>query len=296
MADRAENAPAAPGPRRDEGARHEARGLLYGDVLLEFYRYRPGPAGVTAGHSHDEYQLCLGFSPPNRYRYRGGWHLVPPRSLSVVMPGEVHATVETEDRDATCAYRALYIEPDRLRDVAAELGCRRPGLPFFADMVLRDQELTAAFHRLHTAFDGPSFRLGRDVGLVSLLATLVGRHTRLRAPAEPPTGPPRAVRIARAYLEDNHAANVSLEDLAGAAGLSPFHLARLFRQEVGLPPHAYQLQVRIARAKRLLLSGMPVSHVAGETGFFDLSHLTRHFKRHLGVTPGHYARGEPPQG
>jgi AraC-like DNA-binding protein len=56
-----------------------------------------------------------------------------------------------------------------------------------------------------------------------------------------------------------------------------------------MPPHAYQIQVRIAHAKRLLLQGLPVSRVASETGFFDLSHFTRHFKRHVGVAPGGYA-------
>jgi AraC-like DNA-binding protein len=108
--------------------------------------------------------------------------------------------------------------------------------------------------------------------------------------AEPPSGPSGAVQMIRAYLEDHYAANVSLEDLAGLANLSPFHLARLFRREVGMAPHAYQLQVRLAHAKRMLLHGVPASMVASETGFFDLSHFTRHFKRHLGVAPGRYAR------
>ena len=58
-----------------------------------------------------------------------------------------------------------------------------------------------------------------------------------------------------------------------------------------MPPHAFQLQIRLTRAKRLLLQGMPVSAVATETGFFDLSHFTRHFKRHVGVTPGSYVTG-----
>ena len=57
-----------------------------------------------------------------------------------------------------------------------------------------------------------------------------------------------------------------------------------------MPPHAYQLQVRLTRAKRLLLQGVPVSRAATETGFFDLSHFTKHFKRLMGVAPGHYTR------
>src|SRR5262249_28970370 len=156
------------------------------------------------------------------------------------------------------------------------VGSRRSGLPFFADAVLYDDDLSKRFLRLHMAFDGVSTQLGRDIGLLSMLGALVRRHAGMPGVRESVTGPRRAVQLARAYLEDNHAANVSLLELEQVAALSPFHLARLFQQEVGMPPHAYQIQVRVAHAKRLLLRGLPVSRVASETGFFDLSHFTRH--------------------
>jgi AraC-like DNA-binding protein len=205
------------------------------------------------------------------------------------MPDEVHSTMEMEDRRAPAKYRVLYAGPDRLREVATEIGGGRGlGLPFFAEAVLRDDEPGMRYQHLHASFEGRSSQLGRDVGLLSTLAALVGRHARTSTSRGPLSGPHRAVDLARAYLEDNYTDDVSLDTLAQLVGLSPFHLARLFQQEVGMPPHAYQIQVRIAHAKRLLLQGLPVSRVAGETGFYDLSHLTRHFKRHIGVAPGCY--------
>jgi AraC-like DNA-binding protein len=205
------------------------------------------------------------------------------------MPDEVHTTSEAEDRQELTQYRVLYAGPDQLREAAAAMGSRRSGMPFFADAVLCDDDLSKRFLRLHVAFEGASAQLGRDIALLSMLGALVRRHTRTPGVRESPTAPRRAVQVARAYLEDNHAANVSLLELEQVAALSPFHLARLFQQEVGMPPHAYQIQVRIAHAKRLLLRGLPVSRVATETGFFDLSHFTRHFKRLVGVAPGRYA-------
>ena len=99
------------------------------------------------------------------------------------------------------------------------------------------------------------------------------------------------MRLTREYLEEHYAENVSLEHLSQVAGLSRFHLLRAFREEIGLPPHAYLLGVRLRKAKSLLLEGLPVVRIAQDTGFFDQSHLTRHFKRLVGVPPGQYARG-----
>lgn len=281
---------AADRPSLSPSDTHYVRARMHEDLILEWYRYPPGPAGTIPSHSHEEYQLSLASGATSKYRYRGGWILVPPGSLSVLMPDEVHTTMEVEDRREPTDYRVLYVGPDLLRDVATEIGGGRgTGLPFFAEPVLGDDELGTRYERLHAALAGRSSQLGRDVGLLSTLADLVVRHAGVRTSRESLTGPRRAVLLARAYLEDNHADDVSLDTLAQLVALSPFHLARLFQQEVGMPPHAYQIQVRIAHAKRLLLQGLPVSRVAGETGFFDLSHLTRHFKRQVGVAPGSYA-------
>jgi AraC-like DNA-binding protein len=98
------------------------------------------------------------------------------------------------------------------------------------------------------------------------------------------------VRRARRFLEERWAAPVSLAELAAHAGLSRFELARTFRAQVGLPPHAFQLDLRIARARALLAAGEPAAAVAATCGFYDQAHLTRVFKRAVGVTPARYAR------
>jgi len=69
-----------------------------------------------------------------------------------------------------------------------------------------------------------------------------------------------------------------------------FHLCRAFRDEIGLPPHAYLVHLRIARALDLLRARLPASRVAAEVGIYDQSQLNRHFKRIVGLTPGQYAR------
>jgi AraC-like DNA-binding protein len=73
------------------------------------------------------------------------------------------------------------------------------------------------------------------------------------------------------------------------AGLSRFELVRRFGAQIGLTPHAYQTNLRVARARALLAAGIPPAAVAAECGFADQPHLTRTFRRAVGVTPGRYA-------
>ena len=79
-----------------------------------------------------------------------------------------------------------------------------------------------------------------------------------------------------------------LEELAAIAQLSPFHLLRSFKDQLGLPPHAYQIQTRVTRAKHLLRLGMSSIDTALTVGFADQSHFSSNFKRIVGVPPGLY--------
>jgi AraC-like DNA-binding protein len=72
--------------------------------------------------------------------------------------------------------------------------------------------------------------------------------------------------------------------------MSPFALLRAFRAETGLPPHAYLNQLRVRLARQLLDAGLPPAQVAVDAGFADQPHLTRHFKRAVGVPPAAYQR------
>ena len=79
---------------------------------------------------------------------------------------------------------------------------------------------------------------------------------------------------------------ITLAALGASVGLSSFHAARLFSKAIGMPPHAWRNQLRVARALHRLRAGVSVVEAAVAVGFFDQSHLTRHFKWTYGVPPG----------
>ncbi|MEZ2350341.1 helix-turn-helix domain-containing protein [Caballeronia sp. RCC_10] len=90
---------------------------------------------------------------------------------------------------------------------------------------------------------------------------------------------------ALAYIESNFDKTVSLAQLADLSALSISRFATVFREQFGLSPYKYLCELRVRRAQTLLLAGVPGSVVATEVGFFDQSHLARHFKRLCGMTP-----------
>ena len=101
-------------------------------------------------------------------------------------------------------------------------------------------------------------------------------------------GQPRAVAQALQFIHQNYARDMALSDIAAAANLSPFHLARLFKRTLGVSPYQHVLQVRVNNAGSLLAAGTggrSLAEIAAAVGFADQSHLTRHFKRITGVTP-----------
>jgi AraC-like DNA-binding protein len=90
-------------------------------------------------------------------------------------------------------------------------------------------------------------------------------------------------------MEANFAEPLSLARLARVSNLGLYRFATLFRREMGMPPHQYLCHLRIRHAQSLLREGTSPATAAMESGFFDQSHLSRHFKRLCGVTPGRFA-------
>ncbi|MBB5460746.1 AraC-like DNA-binding protein [Paraburkholderia sp. MM5496-R1] len=109
-----------------------------------------------------------------------------------------------------------------------------------------------------------------------------------RHPTRAPNRVSRAVQRALDFIDACFAEPISLSELAAVAQLSISRFAVRFSAEIGVSPQQYVRLVRVRHAQCLLRRGLPPSIVATEVGFFDQSHLCRHFKRVLGRTPGEW--------
>ncbi len=130
------------------------------------------------------------------------------------------------------------------------------------------------------------FRQPDDISttaLESLALELLSDAGRI-SPAYP--GSPGWLKRAQERIEDCHAEQITVRDIADSAGVHPVHLAREFRRFFRCSPADYIRFCRIDRARRRMLHrDISLTHVAQDVGFFDQSHFTRAFKRTTGITP-----------
>lgn len=237
-------------------------------------------------HVHSGYAIGVILSGVEEFDYRGTRHRAGPGSLVLVDPEQVHTGHAGEP--GGWAYRMLYPSIEVIADVAAELPAGR-GTPYFPEAVVSHPYGATLLRAAHAAAEH-----GDDLASSTLARTAFGvllRHHAARRPADVrPSAGDQAVRRAREILHERLVDPPTLEELAQAVQARPFALIRAFKAATGLPPHAYLTAVRIRRARRLLDSGAPAAQVATEVGFTDQAHLSRHFKRMVGVPPTAYQR------
>ncbi len=237
-------------------------------------------------HWHEEYQFCLIQAGGGELHYRGARHDTPSTSLFIVHPGEVHSN----HTEIGCSFRSIYVEPELICGIVSDAVGFKENLPFFPNPLIYDKEIIADYLSLHLSRETDATTLERETAMLEMLTKLITRCAQEKPKLKAPGKQHKAVEKVRQYIIEYHDRNLSLKELARLANLSSFHLTRVFTKEIGMPPHAFQTQVRIAKAKNLIRDGFSLSDIAAMTGFADQSHFIRHFKRLLKITPGEYLK------
>ncbi|MFC7863883.1 helix-turn-helix domain-containing protein [Streptomyces murinus] len=234
-----------------------------------------------APHAHDEYTIGVCVGGYEVIDYRGGHIRTGAGTIVVLDPGEMHTGGPGNATDGY-AYRALYAEPSLLGEGTAG------GAPHFPEPLLDDPELALALARAHAELSACPDPLEAESRLPWLLTALARRHSSARPAHDRVPGAAGIARTVRDRLADELTAPPTLASLAADLGLSRYQLLRAFRTATGIPPYAWLAQYRVGRARVLLEAGLRPAEVAGLVGFADQAHLTRWFRRVLGVTPAVY--------
>lgn len=256
-------------------------GLPGVEVLqAHFMQYRYAP------HWHETVCIAVVGGGAAAFDCASRRHVAPAGSVFVIPAGEIHTGEPAAP--AGLNYRVLYVSPGRIAELLE--GARVVPNLKPADVVHRRTAAVSPLAWFHRAMAGKASSLEREHALLASVAAVATEFGGLDLRDDPPPEH-RAVRRARDYLHSHATDPVTLRELADVAGLSMYRLVRTFGAQVGMPPHAYQVQLRVLRAKWLLEAGQSIAETAATCGFYDQAHLTNQFKRRVGVTPGDFVRG-----
>lgn len=240
-------------------------------------------------HFHRRYGLGVIEQGAMAFSFLGQNFVADAGSVNLTVPGEMHDGHAAAP--AGWAYRMLYLDPEVVENAASQAAGRTVAPPDFATGVIHDPGLAARIRACHRILEQPrATLLAQQSALTSVLALWVRRHAADRPASLRIKAEPEAVARARAHMDEHCDRDISLDELATLAHLSPYHFLRVFRSAVGAPPHAYLVNARIRRARRLLATDMRLADIAQETGFTDQAHMGNVFRRTTGLTPGKYRK------
>ncbi|MFG2886582.1 AraC family transcriptional regulator [Streptomyces sp. NPDC048297] len=230
-------------------------------------------------HVHDHWTLLIVDDGAVRYDLDRHEHGTPHDTVTLLPPHVPHNGSPATPHGFR--KRVLYLDGSRLGDELIGPAVDGPDL--------RDPLLRLRVGQVHTALGRPGDELEAESRL-ALVGARLRDHLRHREPGAARPDPALA-RALRELLDERVADGLALTEAAELLHAHPAHLVRAFSTAYGIAPHQYLTSRRVGRARRLLLDGLAPGEVATATGFFDQAHLTRHFKKLVGVTPGRYRAG-----
>lgn len=249
---------------------------------------RAGPQTRPYEERHTRVSIAAVVAGSFHYRGDAGRALLYPGSLLLGNAGTCFECGHKHSTGDRCI--AFHYEPALFAEIAASAAGSQhfrfnaamlPAMPELLPTLVEIEALTESGRRI--AGEALAIRLAERVG-----ETMSGARGRV---AKPSPGDERRISAVLHFIEENADSAIDLAGLASMAAMSKYHFLRVFRRTTGLTPYKFLLGVRMRRAAiRLATSNAPVSEIAFDAGFGDLSTFNNRFRDLFGATPGRFRR------
>lgn len=237
-------------------------------------------------HSHDYYAFGVISSGAEKLFYRGAYAVGGPGNVVTLSPGEIHDGLP--GHDSGWAYRMLYLDPVWVSRHLLDEADSGEAIHLFKSAMQHTPALAQHFVQQHRLLEQSANPLERETALLDLLSQLFERNGVQPSRPADNAAEPWAVSQIRHKLDTDFAQDITLAELANLVGLDPLYLIRVFKKHVGVSPHSYQIQKRVGQVQALLRAGRPLAEASTACGFFDQSHMSRAFRKVVGITPGKF--------
>ncbi|HHP0404802.1 AraC family transcriptional regulator [Acinetobacter baumannii] len=257
------------------------------DRRMPYVETRRSCFGRTCYKSHSHPTFSIGAIDEGNSVFQSSFGTAQKISAGtlVIVPAHVEHSCNPMPNQAW-SYQMLHLDLAWLNQLYSEF--QEQGLdlhiPQHKPLIIKDESLYEAFTEMNeTLFDAQKLIFEKEQSLLHCLIHLLLPHFILEEIQKPQY-------LYKDFLNLIHVISssegfISLEELAQRVDLSRYAIIRLFKANVGLTPHAFQINLKINQAREQLKQGVPLAELAVNLGFSDQSHFHKAFKAHTGVTP-----------
>jgi len=236
-------------------------------------------AGIKE-HFHQDYSVGIIWHNTHGYVHGKKEYIAKTGEMRIFSPYDLHRSLE-----GSWGYTQIFISPEFLTKFINDLTLEEGKLPNFA-LHSKDLKILQLSNTLYNALHNPMCDLLEIEQASSDFLSQLMHHTKERIQPQEQHHKTGKLNMAIEYIHAHlDQPTLTIEEIAREIGISPYHFARSFKKQFGLPPHKYIVSLRVEKAKKLILGGVPAAYAALQSGFSDQSHMIKNLRIYLGFTP-----------
>jgi AraC-like DNA-binding protein len=238
-------------------------------------------------HFHNRLSFAIVTEGIGEFHIKNRKQKVHAGGIVKIAPGEVHSSGKSTSSNQL-KYRVFYIDNASIQHILEGEEQKSEKVINFNEQISYDLNFFAQCLQAHQGLIREADILSQEIVFTNLILELIKTHSDRNVQLPMVDSRPSYLPSIIDYLHTYYSKSISLSELVTISKRSPSQIIRTFQKHIGITPHAYLINLRVIKAKKLIAQNISISQAAFEVGFTDQSHLHKYFKRINHVTPGKF--------